>query len=119
MMEECNPEKRVAFWNDSFGLNYDSWDKIHLNNFKCSIYTRIRSFYIKLFYKAIALNDFLHKIKKKDSPNTNFCNTEPESFTHLFDCNVVKPTCMSNEDKMPCPRALLPLQADSNRGPHG
>ena len=34
MMEECNPEKRVAFWNDSFGLNYDSWDKIQLNNFK-------------------------------------------------------------------------------------
>ena len=26
---------------------------------------------------------------------------------------------LGNEDKMPCPRALLPLPADSNRRPHG
>ena len=94
MMEECIPENRVASWNDSLNVNYDydRWNKIHLDNFKCSIYTRLRAFYFKLFFKAIALNNFLYKIKKKDSPQCSFCNTEPETFIHVFiECNVVKP----------------------------
>ena len=38
-----------------------------------------------------ALNKFLHKIKRKDSPNCSFCNTEPQTFIHFFiDCNIVK-----------------------------
>ena len=31
---------------------------------------------------------------------------------------VVLSEGLGNEDKVPCPRALLPLPADSNRGPH-
>ena len=83
MMDECNPEKRDAFWNDSFGLNYDSWDNVHLNNFKCSIYARIFSVYFKLFFKATVLNN-MHKIKRKETPNCSFCNTEPEIFIHFY-----------------------------------
>ena len=63
-------------------------------NFKCSIYTRLHAFYFKLFFKAIALNNFIHKIKKKDSPSALFCNNEPETFIHIhvfIYCNVVKP----------------------------
>ena len=94
MMEECTPENRVASWNNSFNLNYDydRWNKIHLVNFRCSIFTRLRAFYFKLFYRAIALNKFLHKIKKKDSPLCSLCNNEPETYLHIFvECDVVKP----------------------------
>ena len=67
-------------------------EKIHVNNFKSTIITRIRSFYFKLFHRAIALNYFLFKIKRKDSPNCAFCNTTPETYIHLFvECPVVKP----------------------------
>ena len=33
------------------------WDEIHIRNFKCSIVTRLRSFYFKIFHKAVAFND--------------------------------------------------------------
>ena len=67
-------------------------EKIHVNNFKSTISTQIRSFYFKLFHRAIGLNDFLYKIKRKDSPNCSLCDTSPETYIHLFiECPVVKP----------------------------
>ena len=55
MMEECIPENRVASWNDSLNLNYDydRWNKIHLDNFKCSIYTRLRAFHLNYSLKLL------------------------------------------------------------------
>ena len=90
MLESCVSEKQMIFWNDLY--EPDHWKKTHMNNFKCSISTRIRSFYFKLFYRAIGLNDFLSKIKIKDSPNWSFCNITPETYNHIFiECPVVKP----------------------------
>ena len=84
ILQTCVPEKKMAFWNDTQDPDQLSWDKIHMNNFKCTINTRVRSFYFKLFHKAIALNNFLYKIKRKDSPNCSFCKNAPETYTHLF-----------------------------------
>ena len=93
LLQTCAPEKKMAFWNDIHqDQNQLNWDKIHTNNFKCTINTRIRSFYFKLFHKAIALNNFLYKIKRRDSPNCSFCKNAPENYMHLFvDCHVVQP----------------------------
>ena len=92
MLESSVPEKQVIFWNDFDNPDQIDWKKTHLNNFKCTISTRIRSFYFKLFHRAIGLNDFLYKIKRKDSPNCSFCNTAPETYKHIFiECPVVKP----------------------------
>ena len=86
------PEKRLTFWKEFSDPNPVNWDKIHIDNFKCSISTRIRSFYFKLLHKAIALNNFLFTIKQKDSPNCSFCDNEPETYLHLFiECQTVKP----------------------------
>ena len=58
----------------------------------CTIDTRLRSFYFKIFHKAIALNDFLYKIKRKNSPNCSLCNKEEETMVHIFcDCEKVIP----------------------------
>ena len=60
--------------------------------FFCTVDTKLRSFYFKLFHKAIALNDFLFRIKRKDSPNCTLCEKEEESMTHLFcECEKVTP----------------------------
>ena len=97
MNEKCVPEKRMGNWSELEDdpdtlVSWEDWEPIHLNNFKCSIDTRLRSFYFKLFHKAIAFNDFLYKIKRKDSPNCSFCDKMPETFIHVFcDCEVVKP----------------------------
>ena len=70
-----------------------NWESVHIVNFKCSIDTRLRSFYFKLFHKIIALNDFLFMIKRKDSPIATFViNKMTETMVHLFcDCEVVTP----------------------------
>eukprot|EP00057_Strongylocentrotus_purpuratus_P026288 XP_011680762.1 PREDICTED: uncharacterized protein LOC583642 [Strongylocentrotus purpuratus] len=92
MLESCSPERQILFWNDLQEPDEVDWEKTHVNNFKCTISTRIRSFYFKLFHRAIGLNEFLYKIKRKVSPNCSFCNTDPETYSHIFvECPNVKP----------------------------
>ena len=65
---------------------------VHNRNFFCTIDTKLRSFYLKIFHKAIALNHFLFKIKRKDSPNCTLCDKKEETMVHLFcDCEKVAP----------------------------
>ena len=93
MIAKCVPDKLICFWNEFFDGPQDlDWDQIHLRNFKCSIDNRFHSFYFKILHKAIAFNDFLFKIKRRDSPDCAFCNKMPETITHVFcDCEIVKP----------------------------
>ena len=92
MLESCVSEKLIIFWNDLNDPGQINWKKAHKNKFKCTISTRIRSFYFKLFHRAIGLNDLLFKIKRKDSPNCSFCNIAPETYKHIcIECPVVKP----------------------------
>ena len=41
-------------------------------------------FISNFFHNAIAFNDFLFKIKRKDYPNCCFCDKYPESIFHIF-----------------------------------
>ena len=58
----CIPEKRMEYWKNldvaDDEVEDSDWDEIHVRNFKCSIDTCLRSFYFKIFHKAIAFNDF-------------------------------------------------------------
>ena len=66
------------------------WNDIHNANFNCTIETQLRSFYFKLFHRAICTNQFLHKIGRADSPNCYFCKEFPETLFHLFcECEKV------------------------------
>ena len=88
----------MDFWeklgNADDEVEETDWDEIHIRNFKCSIDrpTRLRSFYFKIFHKAIAFNDFLFKINRRNSPNCDFCDKFPESVIHIFcECDFVRP----------------------------
>ena len=87
------PTKRYDYWKENILVPVDiEWQKVHLTNLFCTLDTKLRSFYFKIFHKAIALNDFLFKIKKKDSPNCSLCGKEEETFVHLFcECEKVIP----------------------------
>ena len=94
--ETCIPKNQMEFWENlddaNDGFEDTDWEEIHTRNFKCSIDTRLRSFYFKIFHKAIAFNDFLFKINRKDSPNCAFCDEVPESIIHIFcECDFVRP----------------------------
>ena len=98
MAESCVPTKQICFWEDlSSNSDSEMWDNIHFRNIKSSIDARVRSFYFKLFHKVIALNEFLYKIKRKDSPNCTFCQILPETVIHVFiECQYVKTVCYFN-----------------------
>ena len=87
------PEKRYEYWNNQITVpgNID-WEKVHKVNFACTIDTKLRSFYFKIFHKTIALNTFLYKIRRKDSPNCVYCEKAEETMVHLFcDCEKIVP----------------------------
>ena len=91
LTDQCIPQSRIDFWEAIFESDDPEdidWEEIHLRNFKCCIDTRLRSFYFKVFHKAIAFNDFLFKINRKDSSLCDFCNKFPETITHIF-CEVI------------------------------
>ena len=72
------------------------WNYIHNANFKCTTETQLRSFYFKIFHKAIWTNQFLHRIGRTDSPNC-YCNNLPETILHLFcECEIVSPFGMNH-----------------------
>ena len=91
------PDKRYSFWDERLPIPVTiNWEKVHYTNFFCTIDTKLRSFYFKIFHKAIALNDFLYKIKSKDSPNCVFCDKSEETIVHLFcECERVIPIWQS------------------------
>ena len=75
LLDKCYAEKAKVFWGNSFEdneLDNEDWEEIHLRNFKCTIESRFRSFYLKIFHRAIAFRDFLFKIKRIDSPECCF-----------------------------------------------
>ena len=80
-------------WVDSLDiLDEVDWNYIHNANLTCTIETQMRSFYFKLFHKAICTNQFLHKIGRTNSPNCYFCNNFPETILHfLCECEKVSP----------------------------
>ena len=56
LLEKCIPDKRIHFWENLFDSDLSDdpedldWDEIHVRNFKCSIDSRLRSFYFKIFH---------------------------------------------------------------------
>ena len=82
----------IPFWGTGLLLGLKTnelivwmpWVKWNKANFKCTIETQLRSFYFKLFHKAICTNQFLHRIGRTDSPNCYFCYDLPETILHLF-----------------------------------
>ena len=72
------------FWNNLF--NFDAQE--HTCYFEFTIEIKLRSFYFKLFNRAIALNVFLHKIGRKIPPFVHFVIINLKLF--IFSANVIK-----------------------------
>ena len=79
------PEQKICFLEWIFTCTSSNWlGKGPQYYFFCTIDSKLRSFYFKICHKAIALNDFLFKIKRKDSPNCSLCDKKEETMVHLF-----------------------------------
>ena len=84
--------KHFAFTKSGMRKELLQMKMVHIRSFKCTIETRLRSFCFKVFHGAIALNNFLFKIWRKDSPNCSFYEKLSETSLYVFcDCECVKP----------------------------
>jgi hypothetical protein len=94
MIDKNPPENAQLYWQNIFNMETEDleWEEVHTRNFSCTIETQLRSFYCKIIFRAIAFNNFLFKIGRKDSPLCTFCTDSPETFVHIFcECRKVKP----------------------------
>ena len=108
-------------WHDFFNVSRGDidWPLTHTNNFKCTVDTKLWSFYFKLFHNAIALNAFLFKIHRHDSPLCYFCDSFPETLKHIFcECTIILPIWQKlvdyiDEKVYPC-KTVSTAYSDSN-----
>ena len=86
MITKPSCDKPKEFWGNVFDTTFSDDDLalIHTRNFKCTVDTRLRSFYFKFFHGVIAFNNFLFKIGRKDSPYCFLCKKVPETSVHIF-----------------------------------
>ena len=71
--------------NNNFTVKYIT------NAFQYTNDTTLRWFQYRISHRILATNEYLFKIKIKDSKLCTFCNIEPESLIHLFvECEHVE-----------------------------
>ena len=60
------------------------WKKVNVLPFRITKDTRLRLLQYKLIHRILPTNIFLAKIKLVDSPMCSFCESEDETYSHLF-----------------------------------
>ena len=96
MLDASPSEKAITFWEVLFSDFVDDedfeWEDIHNRNFKCTIETQLRSFYLTIFHRAIGFNQFYLKLGERTPLCVLFCNKVPENTFHVFcECDKVRP----------------------------
>lgn len=67
--------------------------------FKTTKQSKLQWLQFQILHRIIPTNDFLHKIKVKESPACSFCKSANETIEHLFaDCYCVKEIWESCEE---------------------
>ena len=63
---------------------YELWLDVYKSNHSATPDTKLRSFQVKFYQRAIVTNIALHCFGIADSDKCSFCNTERETLLHLF-----------------------------------
>ena len=76
--------KALVKWENSFPDNTFNWNFIFTTPFVVARDAKIQYFQFRYLHRIIGTNDFLFRIKIKDSPLCSFCKVENETLEHLF-----------------------------------
>ena len=85
--------KQQNSWQRDLGviITENDWKAIYVNNFLSTIESKLRSFQVKLNFRAIVTNKQLHGFGLIENGTCAFCETETETFMHLFcTCTIVQ-----------------------------
>ena len=80
----CEQTWRVQFIAENTNLEL-TWKNIYKNIYLASIDNNIRNFRLKLIHRSLPLKRIIFAASKKDNPYCNFCNTEIDNLTHVYD----------------------------------
>jgi len=86
------PEKYAIYWSENLHIEVDEldWVESYVEVFKWTISTKLRSFFFQLRMNDIMCNKKLHKMKKRENSNCNWCNSPNQDIIHLFwNCKYV------------------------------
>jgi hypothetical protein len=86
------PEKTVSKWCSDIDVEYSvkTWQKINEKQFKCTIETKLRNFYFKLFHRILPCNEFLYRIGVIETDLCTFCEEAIETIYHyMCSCPLV------------------------------
>ena len=84
------PKKHQRRWANDLLLNFESinWPIIYKNNYYCTLETKLRSFKIKLYLRAIISNLQLFGFSLIKNNLCTFCKRAYETVLHLFCTSV-------------------------------
>lgn len=96
-----HPFNRAEAWRKELGIGErdqsPDWGEIFTSPYRTSRETKMHSFAYKLEYRIIPCNEFLNKIKIKESPICTFCESR-DTISHFFyECPTVTPLWSSLE----------------------
>ena len=80
-----NDHKMKSKWNQEFEIciDHDTWRMLFCICFKTVTNNNLIWFQLKLIYRILGTNSYLHKLGIRNSPNCHFCQ-QPESLLHIF-----------------------------------
>ena len=78
-----NEHKMKSRWNQEFYIDHDTWRMLFSICFKTVTNNNLIWFQLKLIYRILGTNSYLHKLGTRSSPNCVFCQ-QPESLLHIF-----------------------------------
>ena len=90
-LETVTVEKKPEIkWENTFNKQID-WKSVYSNIYSSTLNVKVQSFQFKLVHRILPTNKFLHICKIKETEMCYFCNSEIETFEHLFfECTVVR-----------------------------
>ena len=80
-----NDHKMKSRWNQEFEIciDHDTWRMLFSICFKTVTNNNLIWFQLKLIYRILGTNSYLHELGIRNSPNCRFCQ-QPESLLHIF-----------------------------------
>ena len=85
------PLEQQAEWSSELKDQNSQWNSVYLSVYNSTIETELRSFQIKLNFRAILTNVALHGFSISDTSKCSFCKIEPETLLHLFfECRIIQ-----------------------------
>jgi hypothetical protein len=101
-------------WQHKFSVEQTKWKSYYSLPFNNTKNTSAQWLQFRILHRILPVNEYLFKLKLKDSPLCSYCNVENESIEHLF-WSCVHTSRLLNEVKLVCERNNIQFQVNERK----